>query len=553
MTLITYKTKRKKPKPLTGQADHVPQLQRRALKDFTFSPSLHLGAQSVNRDAIIRSICKESYFEFVKTMWNTVVPEKPVWNWHIKMQCDQIQQRLERIFAGKPKEDDLLYNQPPGTSKSTTFSIMLVPWAWTRMPSFRAIHACHTFQPLAMNLSRLSRQVIQSDLYRKLFPEVQLSKDQAAKANFANTKGGQRFAVGNSGRILGVHAHVIGMDDIISPDETISDLELERVHNWITGELLTRKVSSTISVVMQTMQRLHQDDPSARMSLRPRVTHFVLPATNEWPIKPEDLVQYYKPDPQQPNNGKLYLDPVRLPQSVLDEKYAELLDYGYAGQFGQDPVPLGGGKFKLDKIQRYSRSFLNEVLDQLMSTRGWDKAGSLKKKSAYTAGTKLGRTKDGKILLLDVKRSRWDSATREQNIRLTATQDGYQTTQVIEQEPGSGGLESAQRSATHTLRGFKVVLLKPTTDKGSRADPLSQQVNLGNFYVPDWMYDRNGQPIGWLKDFLDEMRHFPHSKYKDQIDSAATAFTVLCRKKFRIGGLKPSKKFATIRPVEMDY
>lgn len=468
--------------------------------------------------------------------------------------CHEIQMRMERIFADKPKEDDLLYNQPPGTSKSTTFSIMLVPWAWTRMPSFRAIHACHTFQPLAMNLSRLSRQVIQSDLYGKLFPEVQLSKDQSAKANFANTKGGQRFAVGNSGRILGVHAHVIGMDDIISPDETISDLELERVHNWITGELLTRKVSSTISVVMQTMQRLHQDDPSARMSQRPRVTHFILPATNDFPIQPPDLVKYYKPDPEQPDNGKLYLDPIRLPQKVLDEKFAELGDYGYAGQFGEDPVPLGGGKFKVKLVKTYSNSFLKEVIHEgLVMTRSWDKAISLKKKSAYTAGVKLGRTKDGKILLLDVKRDRWDSAKRETTIRQVAQQDGYQTIQVLEQEPGSGGLESAQRSATHTLRGFRVVLLKPTSDKGSRADPLSQQVNLGNFYVPEDMYDRNGQPTGWLKTFLDEMRHFPHSKYKDQIDAASSGFMVLARKRTRIGGLKPSRKFQTGAIQVMDY
>lgn len=95
--------------------------------------------------------------------------------------------------------------------------------------------------------------------------------------------------------------------------------------------------------------------------------------------------------------------------------------------------------------------------------------------------------------------------------------------------------------------------MKPTADKEVRADPLSQQVNFGNFYVPEWMYDRNGQPIGWLKDFLDEMRHFPHSKYKDQIDAAASAFLVLCKKRHRIGGLKPSVKYRDEAPATMDY
>ena len=231
------------------------------------------------------------------------------------------------------------------------------------------------------------------------------------------------------------------------------------------------------------------------------------------------------------------------------------MEYGYAGQYGQDPVPLGGGKFKLDKIQKFSQKTLLDQLtnSQTKLSRMWDKALSLKQKSAYTAGVKLCRTYDGKILLLHVQRGRWDSAKREQIIRQTATQDTPRTIVGIEQEPGSGGLESAQRTATHTLRGFRVQILKPTADKEIRADPLSIQVNLGNFYVPEDMYDRNNQPTGWLKEFLDEMRHFPHSKYKDQIDAAAGAFTILCQNRGRIGGLKPSAKYRGNVSHEMSY
>ena len=33
---------------------------------------------------LVRSIVKESLYEFVKEFWDVIVPEKPVWNWHIK-------------------------------------------------------------------------------------------------------------------------------------------------------------------------------------------------------------------------------------------------------------------------------------------------------------------------------------------------------------------------------------------------------------------------------------------------------------------------------------
>ena len=89
---------------------------------------------SVSEARIVRALSR-SYYEFMRIFWGTIVPEDPVWNWHISYICGQIQRSAERVFAGLPCEENLLCNISPGTTKSCAFSIFSLPWIWTQMPS----------------------------------------------------------------------------------------------------------------------------------------------------------------------------------------------------------------------------------------------------------------------------------------------------------------------------------------------------------------------------------------------------------------------------------
>jgi predicted phage terminase large subunit-like protein len=66
---------------------------------------------------VAREVCRESFEEFVKQYWPVIIGEKLQWNWHMKVICDEMQRVAERVFAGKAKEEDLIVNVPPGTSK----------------------------------------------------------------------------------------------------------------------------------------------------------------------------------------------------------------------------------------------------------------------------------------------------------------------------------------------------------------------------------------------------------------------------------------------------
>ncbi|MDR2407909.1 MAG: hypothetical protein LBE13_07345, partial [Bacteroidales bacterium] len=163
-----------------------------------------LNIPSVTETQLIREVSKQSFYRFIQEFWHSVVVDKPVWNWHIEYLCDEVQQILERIFRGLPKLYDLLINIPPGTTKSTIFSIFLPAYMWIRMPSSRVI-ACSYSGGLAEDFSRKNLQVLQSALFRNCFPEIKLGLERST--HFTNTKGGERYCAGIGGVITGKHAH----------------------------------------------------------------------------------------------------------------------------------------------------------------------------------------------------------------------------------------------------------------------------------------------------------------------------------------------------------
>lgn len=471
-------------------------------------------AINISKRNLIASICRDSFYDFFLTFWETIVPETLVPNWHIKYLCDELQIVAERVFAGKPKEYDLLINISPGTTKSTICSIMYPAWMWTRMPSIRCI--CGSYAgSLSMELSRKSRLVIKSQLYTELYPEIYLSNDQDTKGHFANTAGGSRYATSVGGSVMGMHGHVIVIDDPIDPQSARSDTALEDANTWIETALPTRKVDKAVTPTILIMQRLHQSDPSGKMMEQPNVKHICLPATESDLIKPKVMRKFYT---------KGLMDTERLSRKVLAENERMLGQYHYAGQFNQNPIPDGGGMFKIVKLKLSPLAAIKIKTGKLV--RYWDKAGS-HNRGCYTVGVKMCQDIYGGFWVLDVVRGQWESQERERIIKETTELDGKECIVWIEQEPGSGGLQSAQ-DTIRNLAGYSVYAERPSGDKTLRADPFSVQVNNGNVGLATAM---------WNGDYMDEMQFFPDSTYKDQMDASSGAFGQLCVTRRVIGAL----------------
>ena len=459
---------------------------------------------------LVASITRESFFEFVKEFWESIIAEKPVWNWHVEYLCNELQIVAERVFKGLPKEYDLIINIPPGTTKSTICSIMFTPWVWTRMPSARVIGASYA-ENLQMDLSRWCRDLIRSDKYRACFPEVEIVPDQDAKSYFLNTKRGRRKGIGVGG-IAGFHGHFIIVDDPIDPKEATSEAKIEAANWWLNNSLPLRKVDKEVTPMILIMQRVCQNDCTDTLLQHAKpgtIKHIKLPGELTDDVSPREVRRFYK-------DG--LLDPVRLTRRFLDE-YKEKNEFLYKAQILQEPIPLGGQMFDADKIT------IEEMPVKWKSkVRYWDKAGT-KDGGAFSVGVLMGKDNKDRFWIIHVVRGQWDSAVREDVIKQTAIAEGKGISIGIEQEPGSGGKESAQ-STVRNLAGWTVFTERPTGDKAQRAEPFCTQVNSGNVSLV------KGE---WNVNYLDELRFFSllNSKYKDQVDASSGAFNKINNNKLK--------------------
>jgi len=149
--------------------------------------------------------------------------------------------------------------------------------------------------------------------------------------------------------------------------------------------------------------------------------------------------------------------------------------------------------------------------------RYWDKAGT-EGGGANTAGVLISRDTRGWYFVEDVVRGQFSAMNREATIKQTAMLDRQRyghVTIVIEQEPGSGGKESAE-ATVRNLAGFTVRVDRVTDPKNERYLPLASQAEAKNVYVLN-------RP--WTPAFLEELAAVPEGKFKDQADAAAGAFS----------------------------
>lgn len=341
-------------------------------------------------DEITKTLCKKSFYYFVREFWNEIIPEEPIWNWHIEYLCNELQKAVERVIAKEPKIEDIAINIPPGMSKSTICTIMLPVWAWIKDSTLRAMTASYS-GALSQDHSTKSRDIIKSEKFQRLFPELKIRKDIDNKGRYMNTNNGERFATSVGGSVTGFHAHLIIVDDPLNPKEAVSEKERDTANRFMNETLSTRKIDKSVTLTILVMQRLHQNDPTGNWLKKQKpLKHICLPGEASSRVKPENLLSKYK-------DG--LLDPIRLSKENLTNLKTDLGSYGYAGQIAQEPAPEDGGIWKRT-ILPISREELNKLKLQRLAT-DWDLAYTKNERNSASAYITAG-VHDRKMYITDL-------------------------------------------------------------------------------------------------------------------------------------------------------
>lgn len=422
----------------------------------------------------------------------------PEWEWGHPYQR-HIQAVLDDVTYGRTRK--VILSVPPRHGKSEMVTVRYLAYRIHRDPTTKVvIAACD--QDLANNFSRKVRRIMEG--------RVALNQDKLSAEEWETQDGGGLRAAGVGGSIVGRGFRVLVIDDPIkSREQAESETYRNKVWDWYTDDLYTRRDPPEKAAIILITTRWHENDLAGRILMSetaPEWTVINFPAL----AGPDDMLGR--------KEGEA-LCPSRISREILLDIQRTQSAYSFNALYQGNPIPHEGNLFKTSQIQ---------IVDQLPArvnfrARGWDKASG-DGQGDYTAGVKMSEF-DGYWYVEDVVRGRWDTAERDKVIRQTAELDGRDCRIWGEQEPGSGGKDSA-RSFVRLLAGFGVQVDKSASSKVNRAgginaaDGFSAQVNAGNVKM---------LKAAWNKAFLAELQAFPSGTYDDQVDAACGVFNYLAR------------------------
>ncbi len=216
-----------------------------------------------------------------------------------------------------------------------------------------------------------------------------------------------------------------------------------------------------------------------------------------------------------------------IPAALDDNPYLDAEEYEKSLD-KLDPITkakMKDGDWEIEAMGNMFNVAWFEIVDiapaEGRTLRYWDMAGTKKTEQnnpAYTAGTKIVQDVAGVYYIADIKRDRLDPADGDRFVKQTAALDGPNVEIIMEQEPGSAGKRVIDYYRRLILPQYVFDGDKVTGSKVERARPFASQAKAGNIKLV------KGE---WIKDFLYEAMLFPNGEFKDQVDSAAGAFTNL--------------------------
>ena len=176
------------------------------------------------RASLLREEAQADFLKFVHSMWPGFINGR-----HHKVMA----KKFEEIASGKVKR--LIINMPPRHTKSEFASYLLPAWFLGKYPNKKIIQTSNTAE-LAVGFGRKVRNLVGSEQYAKIFPNVNLRQDSKAAGRWSTNKDGEYFAIGVGGTVTGKGADLLIIDDPHSEQEAAlasgDPSVFDKVYEW---------------------------------------------------------------------------------------------------------------------------------------------------------------------------------------------------------------------------------------------------------------------------------------------------------------------------------
>lgn len=407
-------------------------------------------------------------------------------NWHHRA----IAWHLEQVASGAITR--LAICLPPRHLKSTIASVAFPTWLLGRNPSAKIICASYG-EDLAKMFSNQSRDVTSDKTYRNAFPELKLVK--STEHYLRTDKGGYRYSTTIGGALTGFGGDVIIVDDPIKVQDADSEVERERVREWMTT-LPTRLDDTKKGAIVLVMHRVHEDDAVANILEQGVWTMLNLPAQAQ-----QDEHTPYSPNLIHMRKAGEFLHPERFGSEEAAKTRNELGKRWYEALYNQNPLPQGSDLFDIGMFKRYDKAPDCDYVFFSVDVATIANAGD------YSVCTIWGYV-NNTFYLLDVWRKQ--VSFPELKTAIISLDKKWNPHAILVESIGSG------MSLAQTLRqelGPHVHKCGAHKSKVQRFEAATLMIGDGRVAIP------NSAP--WLEAYLKELLTFPYGKYDDQVDSTS--------------------------------
>ena len=451
---------------------------------------------------------------FCREAWRAMFPLTDlVWSWHY----DYIAEHLELVRRRQLRR--VIFNVPPRTLKSYMITIMWPCWYWATEPSHSFLCASYS-RDLATDHSIARRALITGFWYQGLFGDrFRLAGDRNLTTQFANDRGGQMLVTSTGSGAEGRGGDTAVLDDPMSNQQAMSDLERSAANAWITGTLMQRLNNPRTAAIVLIMQRLHELDTTgyALAQFPGEWAHVVVPLVEEKPrtyVYPVSGRAFERPE------GDV-LQPERFPPAIVEEKKRARMVF--AGQYQQRPAPAEGNLVKRSEVRYYGgRDPLTGEPDEPLPAPGRvpnpvfgrvivsvDCSFKDLRTSDYVAIGVVG-VRGRKRYLLNVVNAHLDLDGTVREIKNQRRL--YPEIRAVLVEDKANGSAVVQK-LRQDVPG--VVEIEPRGGKVARLFAAAPEWQAG-----DWYVDRNA---AWAEPFVRQLTEFPAAANDDMVDMATQA------------------------------
>lgn len=446
---------------------------------------------------LVKEAGGKTFLEFIRHVY----PDYKVGAHHAKLA-----KLFEEIAEGKRKR--VIVNIAPRHGKSELISYLAPAWFLGKHPAKKVIMASHTAD-LAVNFGRRVRNLVGSDSYKDIFPDVSLQADSKSASRWGTNFNGEYFAIGVGGALAGRGADLFIIDDPHSEQDAKlgkPDVFLPAWEWFQSGPLQRLMPGGAIIVVMTRWSKLDLTGQIVNQMVKND-------EVDDWEVVefPAILEQDGEEVPLWPEFWSL--EELKSRRAALDIRY-------WNAQYLQNPVSEEGALIKREWWNIWEEENPPSCEFIIMTL---DAAQEKNNRADYNALTTWGvfmneETNNYNIILLDAIKQRLEFPELKE-LCLEEYKSWEPDAFVVEKKSNGAALYQEFRRM-----GIPVGEFTPGKgqDKISRVNAVSDLFSSGIVWAPDRR---------WAHEVIEECNDFPSGANDDLVDA-----TTLALMRFRQGG-----------------